>query len=236
MKFKNKKQQAVVMSKYNQNRTRQAVDSDLSKRAANTLSNTPENLKKWQGDPRRIDIEGIDTPMIKGESINKIKDNSRLEQEAQEKSTMRINELGNGWIMETEEIYVSRMDTTYPAVMYKVFDPDGNEIKTITEQDKIMPDEVDDEFEDVLRAYTKNREIPYRGTVHEMGYDLESRNMYYLTGETRENKDQIKQAGFTWEPDLKAWSSLHKPAFEINGVDVEMKPTYKTKNAWTYYQ
>ena len=44
-------------------RTQGAINRDLSVRARETLPNTPENVKTWMQNPRRIDIEGIDTPV-----------------------------------------------------------------------------------------------------------------------------------------------------------------------------
>ncbi|MCK5608128.1 hypothetical protein KAR91_39975, partial [Candidatus Pacearchaeota archaeon] len=35
-------------------------------RAVNTLPNTPSNRKEWANDTRRIDLEGVDTPIVKG--------------------------------------------------------------------------------------------------------------------------------------------------------------------------
>ena len=100
MAFKNYNQQKAAFA--NMNRTRQAVDSDNSKKAMNTLSNTPENVKVWSANPRRIDIEGIDTPTIKGQSINTKKDNSSIGQEKpKEKATMELIELKQ----ELESVY-----------------------------------------------------------------------------------------------------------------------------------
>ncbi|MBN2488920.1 MAG: hypothetical protein JXA98_07830 [Methanosarcinaceae archaeon] len=70
--FKSKKQQAAVMininkqmgSKLNSGRTPQTLNRDLSVRAANTLTNTNDNVKKWRDNQRRMDTEGIDAPMV----------------------------------------------------------------------------------------------------------------------------------------------------------------------------
>lgn len=105
-------QQQAMFARLNAGRTQGAINRDLSVRAAETLSNTPENVKSWKQNPRRIDIEGIDTPkrrdlhkMIKGKSINNSKDNSSLPKKAGDKTTMseigeiknKINKLENEW-------------------------------------------------------------------------------------------------------------------------------------------
>ena len=60
--FKNDKQRKAAF--YNmKNRSVQALNRDNSVRAAHTLSDTPSNRDLWAANPRRIDIEGIDTPM-----------------------------------------------------------------------------------------------------------------------------------------------------------------------------
>ena len=58
-------QEQAMFAKLNAGRTQGAINRDLSLRAAETLPNTPENVKLWQQNPRRIDIEGIDTPRTK---------------------------------------------------------------------------------------------------------------------------------------------------------------------------
>ena len=65
MKFKSDAQRKAVHANINAGRTQGAINRDLSIRATNTLPNTPENVKEWQQDPRRIDIEGIDTPIVR---------------------------------------------------------------------------------------------------------------------------------------------------------------------------
>ena len=44
-----------------------AFNRDASVRAVNTLPDTPSNRKEWANDTRRIDLEGVDTPIVKGE-------------------------------------------------------------------------------------------------------------------------------------------------------------------------
>ena len=44
-----------------------AFNRDASVRAANTLPDTPLNRKEWANNTRRIDLEGVDTPVRKGE-------------------------------------------------------------------------------------------------------------------------------------------------------------------------
>ena len=44
-----------------------AFNRDASVRAANTLPDTPSNRKEWANNTRRIDLEGVDTPIVKGE-------------------------------------------------------------------------------------------------------------------------------------------------------------------------
>ena len=43
-----------------------AFNRDASVRAVNTLPDTPSNRKEWANDTRRIDLEGVDTPIVKG--------------------------------------------------------------------------------------------------------------------------------------------------------------------------
>ena len=62
--FKDDRQRKAAF--YNmKNRSVQALNRDNSVRAAHTLSDTPGNRDLWAANPRRIDIEGIDTPMKK---------------------------------------------------------------------------------------------------------------------------------------------------------------------------
>ena len=70
MPFKNDKQRKATFARLNANRTQQAMNSDLGKRAANTLPYSADNVKAWRSDPGRIDIEGIDTPMLKIDKIH----------------------------------------------------------------------------------------------------------------------------------------------------------------------
>jgi len=62
--FKNDKQRKAAFANM-KNRSVQALNRDNSVRAAHTLSDTPGNRDLWAANPRRIDIEGIDTPMKK---------------------------------------------------------------------------------------------------------------------------------------------------------------------------
>ena len=55
-------EQQAMFANLNAGRSQGAINKDLSLRAAETLPNTPENVKLWAQNPRRIDIEGIDTP------------------------------------------------------------------------------------------------------------------------------------------------------------------------------
>lgn len=64
-----------------------AFNRDASVRAVNTLPDTPSNRKEWANNTRRIDLEGVDTPIRKGKSINKNKDNSRLPEKGGQKET-----------------------------------------------------------------------------------------------------------------------------------------------------
>jgi len=59
--------------KLNKPRSKQAIASDLSKRAKKTLKNTKKNVKIWKKNPRRIDIEGVDTPKRKVKRTSKPK-------------------------------------------------------------------------------------------------------------------------------------------------------------------
>jgi len=59
--------------KLNKPRSKQAIASDLSKRAKKTLKNTKKNVKIWKKNPRRIDIEGVDTPRRKAKCTSKPK-------------------------------------------------------------------------------------------------------------------------------------------------------------------
>ena len=56
-------QRRAMFARLNAGRSQGAINRDLSVRAADTLPNTPENVKLWKQNPRRIDIEGIDTPI-----------------------------------------------------------------------------------------------------------------------------------------------------------------------------
>lgn len=74
MPFKNDKQRKAAFARLNANRTQQAINSDLGKRAVNTLPYSADNVKAWRSDPSRIDIEGIDTPILKIEKPDKFDD------------------------------------------------------------------------------------------------------------------------------------------------------------------
>lgn len=73
-------------------RSYQAHNRDNSQRAQHTYPDTAENRSLWVDNPRRIDIEGLDTPTNKGESINNSKTISRVPKGEGGKSTMEYNE------------------------------------------------------------------------------------------------------------------------------------------------
>ena len=50
-----------------------AFNRDASVRAANTLPDTPSNRKEWANNTRRIDLEGVDTPITKSDLPQKNK-------------------------------------------------------------------------------------------------------------------------------------------------------------------
>lgn len=56
-------QQQAMFARMNAGRTQGAINRDMSVRAAETLPFTDENVKVWKQNPRRIDIEGVDTPV-----------------------------------------------------------------------------------------------------------------------------------------------------------------------------
>ena len=56
-------QQQAMFARLNTGRTQGAIDRDGSVRAAETLPLTDENIKTWRQNQRRIDIEGVDTPV-----------------------------------------------------------------------------------------------------------------------------------------------------------------------------
>jgi len=69
---------------------------------------------------------------------------------------IKNHNLSNGWTMTTELIQLHRIGEVESAIEYQVFDPAGVAIKSVSEMDNTMPDETDDELNDILRAITKS--------------------------------------------------------------------------------
>ena len=124
-------EQQAIFANLKAGRTQGAINRDLSLRAAETLPNTPENVKLWQQNPRRIDIEGIDTPnkrdlpkINKGKSINNSKDNSSLSEKAGVKTTMEIKSK-SGTVLDIEVTGTQEN----PIITAKPFEVGGRKVK-----------------------------------------------------------------------------------------------------------
>lgn len=96
-----------MFARLNAGRSQGAINRDLSVRAAETLPNTPENVKLWEQNPRRIDIEGIDTPVVKG----KLPEKSKVVDESVEKDKIHpyTESIQGNTIDELQYIYGQQM-------------------------------------------------------------------------------------------------------------------------------
>ena len=73
MSFSSDNQRKAAFANMNAGRTQGAINRDLSLRASETPPFTPENVKLWAQNPRRIDIEGVDTPIDRRLPVRKAK-------------------------------------------------------------------------------------------------------------------------------------------------------------------
>lgn len=226
----------------NMGKTPQGMNADLQ-RSANVFPNTPANVKEWSkpGGSRRMDIEGIDTkPKSKGISINIKRDKGSIGQQPKEtKKDMEIVNIDDDVEMKYETAVVIHGGSDEKQVLYSVTKNGQHVSRPLYSDD--MSDNQLDAIEDVLRNAQKEIRPDYPIGVptfdkSTIGDELTRRKMYYLTGDTKTNKELIKEDGFVWTPELQAWASLNPPTQKMNGVDVEIIPTYKTKNGWSNYE
>ena len=223
----------------------QAMNRDRSVTAQRTLPDTPKNREVWASNPRRYDLVGVDDKRtVKGKGINNVKTISRLpdkngqEINRMENTEIKTHDLGDGWTATTEQVYVSKIGDTDLITIYRVYTPDGREIKSISEQDKIMPDESDIVLDALMPRQINNVRQNYnRGDESILAHaNTMRKDMYYTVGDTYPVKDEIKAAGMEWNGDIKRWESLHQSTAHIEGITFEKIPTYKPKNTWGYYK
>ena len=231
-----------MFARLNAGRSQGAINRDLSVRAADTLPNTPENVKLWKQNPRRIDIEGIDTPIKKGESINKIKDNSRLpERRRQETREMEKIKISDTVEMTIEKIMHSYGGYTELGIIYDV-KKDGKTVPRPTYSDDFTDDELDKielEIRNAKKTISPDYPIAVKTDEEQTlrkvgGVDLVRRDMYYTIGDTYPVKDDIRATGMHWNSDIKKWESTKPITVKIEGITFEKIPTYKTKNQWAH--
>ena len=91
--------------KLNKPRSKQAIASDLSKRAKKTLKNTKKNVKIWKKNPRRIDIEGVDTPKRKVKRTSKPKTvRSKVVKKVKPKTVKKVKPVIKGKVISTKKV------------------------------------------------------------------------------------------------------------------------------------
>lgn len=178
-----------------------------------------------------------DEKTVEGKDINSIKDNSRIEQKAQEKSTVNKIKIGEDVAAEYERVIALIGGVDQEIVLWNV-KKDGVIINAPLSHEKEFTEDQLDKIEDTFRKIRNDTGIDTLREEINLKYDgkpLERRNMYYAKGDTYPVKDELKAAGMKWNSDLKTWESPNKPSKEFAGITFEKIPTYKTENLWGWY-